>query len=245
VVGSRNASAQGEANATAFAQALSDAGLTIVSGMALGIDAAAHRGGLAGAASSIAVTGTGMDIVYPSRNRDLAHALAAQGALVTEFALGTPGIAMNFPRRNRIISGLSRACLVVEASLKSGSLITAQLANEQGRDVFAIPGSIHSTLAKGCHRLIKQGAKLVDDVNDIIEELGLGPRAPRAAEQAAPAPDTPAGRLLAQLGYDPCTLDALCLRSGLGADAVAALLLTLELDGQVHALPGGRYQRLR
>ena len=152
---------------------MSDAGVTIVSGLALGIDAAAHRGGLAGAASSLAVIGTGLDVVYPARNKALAHELAERGALVSEFPLGTPALGSNFPRRNRVISGMSLGCLVVEAALQSGSLITARFANEQGREVFALPGSIHSPLAKGCHALIKQGAKLVDTANDILEELQL------------------------------------------------------------------------
>ena len=183
IVGSRNATAQGMANAEAFARTLSDAGLTIVSGLALGIDAAAHRGGLAGSASSVAVLGTGADIVYPARNRALAHELAAGGALVSEFPLGMKPLAGNFPRRNRLISGLALGCLVVEAAADSGSLITARLAAEQGREVFAIPGSIHSPLAKGCHALIKQGAKLVESARDILEELRMG-----APSVPAPAP---------------------------------------------------------
>jgi DNA processing protein len=244
IVGSRNATAQGIANAEKFARALSDAGLTIISGMALGIDTAAHRGGLAGAGSSIAVVGTGLDIVYPARNRGLAHDLAARGALISEFPLGTPALATNFPRRNRVISGLARGCLVVEAALQSGSLITARLANEQGREVFALPGSIHSPLAKGCHKLIKQGAKLVDDANDILEELHL-PLAATAANEASVKPDTESQSLLEHLGYDPCSLDVLCERSGLGADVATAQLLALELQGLVQTLPGGRYQRLR
>jgi DNA processing protein len=243
IVGSRNATAQGIANAEDFARVLSDAGVTIVSGLALGIDAAAHRGGLAGAASSIAVIGTGIDVVYPARNRDLAHQLAAQGALVSEFALGTPAIASNFPRRNRVISGMSLGCLVVEAALQSGSQITARLANEQGREVFALPGSIHSPLAKGCHALIKQGAKLVDSANDILEELNLAAVAPTV--HATPELDADAARLLDLLGYAPSSVDALCARSGLGTDTVSALLLTLELHGLIENLPGGQYQRVR
>ncbi len=243
IVGSRNATAQGIANAEIFARALSDAGITIISGLALGIDAAAHRGGLAGTASSLGVVGTGLDVVYPARNRDLAHQLAAQGALVSEFALGTPALASNFPRRNRVISGMSRGCLVVEAALQSGSLITARLATEQGREVFALPGSIHSPLAKGCHALIKQGAKLVDSANDILEELNLTP-APDAARDT-PALDPAAAQLLDQLGYEPSTLDSLCTRAGLGANTVSALLLKLELQGLVENLPGGQYQRVR
>ena len=243
IVGSRNATAQGSNNATDFAHALSDAGITIVSGLALGIDAAAHRGGLAGSASSIAVIGTGLDVVYPARNKALAHELAERGALVSEFPLGTPALAGNFPRRNRVISGMSLGCLVVEAALQSGSLITARLANEQGREVFALPGSIHSPLSKGCHALIKQGAKLVDAANDILEELQLPSAAPE--RDTTPRADGDAARLLDHLGYDPCGVDVLCARSGLGADVVAAALLQLELDGRVENLPGGRYQRTR
>src|SRR5262249_40709663 len=173
IVGSRNATSQGMVNAESFATTLSDAGLTIVSGMALGIDAAAHRGGLAGASSSIAVVGTGLDVVYPARNRALAHELAAHGVLISEFPLSTPALPANFPRRNRLISGLALGCLVIEAAVGSGSLITARQALEQGREVFAIPGSIHSPLARGCHALIKQGAKLVESAADVLEELRM------------------------------------------------------------------------
>ncbi len=243
VVGSRNATSLGLANAENFARALSDAGMTIVSGLALGIDAAAHRGGLAGMASSLAVVGTGLDVVYPARNRALARQLAAGGALVSEFALGTPALGANFPRRNRVISGLSRGCLVVEAALQSGSLITARLANEQGREVFALPGSIHSPLAKGCHALIKQGAKLVESAADILEELQLAATPP--AVLAAAELDPGMARLLAQLGFEPTDLDTLCARCGVGADVVSALLLKLELQGLIATLPGGQYQRVR
>jgi DNA processing protein len=244
VVGSRNATPQGEADAEAFARALSDAGLTIVSGLALGIDAAAHRGGLAGAASSVAVLGTGADRVYPARNRTLAHELAARGALVTEFPLGTPALAANFPRRNRLLSGLALGCLVVEAAAASGSLITARLAAEQGREVFAVPGSIHSPLSKGCHALIKQGAKLVETAADVLEELRVP--APRAREALADeACFSPRARLvLAALGHDPCDADALAARSGLSAAELGALLTELELAGAIAALPGGRFQRI-
>lgn len=245
IVGSRNATAQGVANAEAFARALAHAGLTIVSGLALGIDAAAHRGGLAAAASSIAVLGTGADLVYPARNRALAHELAARGALVTEFPLGTPPLAGNFPRRNRLISGLSLGCLVVEAAADSGSLITARLALEQGREVFAIPGSIHSPLSKGCHALIKQGAKLVESAHDILEELRLPAAAVTAPEPQEQTSDPRVQRLLDALGHDPCDLDTLAARSGLGTAELAALLTHLEIEGRVEALPGGRYQRLR
>lgn len=242
IVGSRNATPQGEKNAEAFAQTLSNGGLTVVSGMALGIDTAAHKGGLAGAASSIAVVGTGLDIVYPARNRPLAHRLADQGLIVSEFPLGTPAIGSNFPRRNRIISGLSRGCLVVEGALRSGSLITARQAAEQGREVFAIPGSIHSPLAKGCHALIKQGAKLVESAQDILEELGW---AAPPAEKAVKAAGTPEEEsLLALLGHDPIAIDALVSRSGLTADGVSAMLLHMELAGKIACLPGGLYQRI-
>lgn len=242
IVGSRNATPQGLKNAEHFAESLSRAGLTIVSGLALGIDAAAHAGGLRGIGSSIAVVGTGLDIVYPARNRDLAHALAATGAIVSEFALGTPGVAANFPRRNRIISGLSKGCLVVEAAIASGSLITARLAGEQGRDVFAIPGSIHSPLSKGCHLLIKQGAKLVDAAEDILEELGTAPI--HDARNRQGGGQTGNGGLLDQLGHDPVTLDELMERTGLAADRLSAKLMELEILGQVSSLPGGKFQRL-
>ncbi|MDH3286183.1 MAG: DNA-processing protein DprA [Betaproteobacteria bacterium] len=244
IVGSRNATAQGEANAEAFARILSDSGLTIVSGLALGVDAAAHRGALAGSGSSIAVLGTGADIIYPARNRALAHDLAERGVLVSEFALGTRPIAANFPRRNRLISGLALGCLVVEAAAESGSLITARLANEQGREVFAIPGSIHSPLAKGCHALIKQGAKLVESAHDVLEEL----RWPAHA-RSEPAPrnspiDAHTRRLLDALGEDPCERDTLAARSGLSAAEISVLLTQLELDGTVATLPGGSIQRI-
>ena len=243
IVGSRNATAQGTENARAFARELSDAGLSIVSGLALGIDAAAHRGGLEGASSSLAVVGTGLDVVYPARNRELAHALAATGALVSEFPLGTAPLAMNFPRRNRLIAGLARGCLVVEAAVKSGSLITARYALEQGREVFAIPGSIHATLSKGCHQLIKQGAKLVESSADVLEELGLASApAQRAAPREAPAEFR---EVLEALGFDPLDLDTLCARLGLTPETASAMLLTLELDGVVSRLPGGKFQRLR
>lgn len=240
VVGSRNATAQGVNNAEAFSAALSNAGLTIVSGLALGIDAAAHRGGLEGAGSTIAVVGTGLDIVYPARNRALAHDIAERGVLISEFALGTPALAANFPRRNRLICGLSRGCLVVEAAVSSGSLITARLAAEQGREVFAIPGSIHSPLAKGCHALIKQGAKLVESAQDVLEELGL---VASAAEPVVPLAD-PQG-LLTHIGHDPCDLEALKQRSSMDTAALIAALTTLELDGFIESLPGGRWQRVR
>ena len=248
IVGSRNATAQGMRDAERFARAFSDAGLAIVSGLALGIDAAAHRGGLDGSASTIAVLGTGIDVVYPERNRALAEEIAGRGLLVSEFALGTPALAHHFPRRNRLLSGLAQGCLVIEAAVASGSLITARAAAEQGREVFAIPGSIHSPLAKGCHALIKSGAKLAESAEDVLSELGAFRRTGFAVTRAAPrtegsqgADDSP---LLAHLGPEPVDVDSLCARAGLPADRVSAELLRLELAGRVAALPGGLYQRL-
>lgn len=239
VVGSRNATPQGVRDAEAFAHALSDAGFTIISGLALGIDAAAHRGGLAGAGSSIAIIGTGLDRIYPARNKALAHQLAESGLVISEFALGTPPLPGHFPRRNRLISGLSRGVLVVEAAPDSGSLITARVATEQGREVFAIPGSIHSPLARGCHALIKQGAKLVESAADILDELAWPQRLvpPAWPEQAADP-------VLDALDGAPATLDALAQRTGLTLDALSAKLLALELEGQIASMPGGRYQKL-
>ena len=240
IVGSRSATPQGINNAEAFAKSLSDAGLCIISGMAHGIDAAAHRGALRGQGSSIAIVGTGLDKVYPAANRDLAHALAQQGALISEFPLGTPPLAANFPRRNRLISGMSLGCLVVEASLQSGSLITARLALEQGRDVFAIPGSIHAPQSKGCHALLKQGAKLVETAQDILEELG-GLLVSPAQGANSEGPDS---ALLEHLGFDPVDVDTLSVRCGLTIAELSAMLLTLELNGRICVLPGGLYQRI-
>jgi len=253
IVGSRNATAQGIANAERFAEALSVAGLHTVSGLALGIDAAAHRGSLtslhnhAGRGSTIAVIGTGIDIVYPARNRDLAHQIAAEGCIVSEYALGTPAVPANFPRRNRIISGLARGTLVVEAAAQSGSLITARQAAEQGREVFAIPGSIHSPLAKGCHQLIRQGAKLVESAQHILEELQPYMKLPLApAKLLSKLPDTAAteSALLEAMGYDPVDATTLATRAGLDAASLAAQLMTLEIAGLVETLPGGNYRRL-
>ncbi|MBI5006595.1 MAG: DNA-protecting protein DprA [Nitrosomonadales bacterium] len=239
VVGSRNATTQGMRNAEAFAQSASDAGLCIASGMAQGIDTAAHIGGLQGAGSSIAVVGTGLDKVYPASNRELAHRLAQGGTIISEFPLGTPPLAANFPRRNRIISGLSLGCLVVEASLQSGSLITARMALEQGREVFAIPGSIHSPQSKGCHALIKQGAKLVESARDILEELGQS-----VTISSFKGENQPEHPLFVHLGFDPLDLESLVQRSGLTIAELSAILLQLELDGHIASLPGGLYQRI-
>lgn len=242
IVGSRNATKQGEANAEAFAAALAGAGLTVVSGLAAGIDAAAHRGALTQAASTIAVIGTGIDRIYPARNEALARDIAAHGVILSEFALGMPPIGNNFPRRNRLIAGMTRGCLVVEAAKQSGSLITARLAVETGREVFAIPGSIHSPQSKGCHALIKQGAKLVESAQDILEELRWENIVNPA--RLPPVPEAENDPLLVALGRDPCDLDTLAERSGLPAATLLARLLPLELEGRVAPLPGGRYQRL-
>jgi DNA processing protein len=259
VVGSRNATADGRANAHRFAEALSHAGLCVASGLALGIDAAAHEGALLGSATTIAVIGTGADIVYPARNRALAHRIAAQGCILSEYPLGMPAVASNFPRRNRLISGLARGVLVVEAAAQSGSLITAKMALEQGRDVFAIPGSIHSPLSKGCHQLIRQGAKLVESAQDILEEFGqefgqdFG-HTPPALAQASPADagqdgtnivDPDARTLLEALGHDPISIDELAARCGLSIAAINASLLALELAGAAEILAGGLYRRAR
>ena len=242
IVGSRNATAQGERNAEEFAKALSTSGLTIISGLALGIDAAAHRGGLSAQGSTVAVLGTGIDLVYPQRNAALAGEIAERGLLLSEFPLGTPAAAHNFPRRNRLISGLARGCLVIEAAVASGSLITARLAADQGREVFAVPGSIHSPLSKGCHALLKSGAKLVECAEDVLSELS-GFRTSARADVETPALGE-AGGLLALMGHDPVDMDALCERAGLSVEQVSSELLRLELDGRVTALPGGLFQRL-
>lgn len=244
VVGSRNATVQGARDAEQFAKAFSEAGLTIVSGLALGIDAAAHRGGLAGAGSTIAVLGTGVDVIYPRQNAALSARIAESGLILSEFPLGTQGLPDHFPRRNRLISGLAQGCLVVEAALASGSLITARAAAEQGRDVFALPGSIHSPLSKGGHALIKQGAKLVESAEDLLSELSGFRRSAFASTRATePQADAPSG-LLPHMGFDPVDLDSLCVRAGLPVEQVSAELLRLELAGRVAALPGGLFQRL-
>ncbi len=246
IVGSRNATAQGCLDAENFASSLGHTGLTIVSGLALGIDAAAHRGGLKSPSSTIAVIGTGADIVYPARNHALAHQIADEGCIISEFPLGTSPMPANFPRRNRIISGLADGVLVVEAAAQSGSLITARQALDQGRDVFAIPGSIHSPLSRGCHALIKQGAKLVETVEDILSELKR--QVPAISDSTTETVKTEAqsliSPLLADMGFDPVDMDTLCQRHGMDAATLNTELLNLELAGLVESLPGGYYRRL-
>ncbi|RYX90095.1 MAG: DNA-protecting protein DprA [Comamonadaceae bacterium] len=259
IVGSRNPTPQGEVNAREFGKALAAAGLTVVSGLALGVDGAAHSGALEGAGdsagrlSTIAVIGTGLDRVYPKRHLELARSIVHSGLIISEFPLGTPPLDHNFPRRNRIIAALAQGTLVVEAALKSGSLITARMAVEQGRDVFAIPGSIHSTQSRGCHALIRQGAKLVESAQDVLEELRIPftpvskPAKPDVAGDEAPETGaTPDGGnvVLERLGFDPVSLDALVARTGMAPADLLAQLLELELDGQVARLPGGVYQRM-
>ncbi|SFC30222.1 DNA protecting protein DprA [Polaromonas sp. OV174] len=246
IVGSRNPTPQGEANARQFAKAFGSAGLCVVSGLALGIDGAAHDGALLGGGDTIAVVGTGLDRVYPKKHLALAHRIAKQGMLISEFPLGTPPLMANFPKRNRIISGLSRGTLVVEAALQSGSLITARLAAEQGKEVFAIPGSIHSPQSRGCHALIKQGAKLVELAQDVLEELRLPLGSVQSADHTDPLaqPSDDHDPLLAALGFDAVSLDALQARCGLETARLQARLLELELSGQVARLPGGLFQRL-
>lgn len=240
IVGSRNASPQGLDNAEQFAQCFSEAGLSIVSGLAAGIDAAAHRGGLAGGASTIAVVGTGLDRIYPASNRELAHLVAAQGTIISELALGSPPKAEHFPRRNRMIAALGLGCLVVEATVGSGSLITAKQAADLGREVLAIPGSIHSPLARGCHLLIKQGAKLVESAEDVLSELDWATSVQAPSKQRA----SKSSPFLQNMGFDPVDIETLSQRSGLTTDRLSAMLLTLELEGCIVALPGSRYQRI-
>lgn len=250
VVGSRNPSPAGCDTARDFAAALVHSGLAVTSGLAVGIDAAAHRGALAAGGPTVAVAATGLDIVYPARHRALAEEIAASGALVSEFAPGRPPLPESFPRRNRIISGLSLGTLVVEAATGSGSLITARAALEQGREVFAVPGSIHNPRARGCHALIRQGAKLVECLRDILEELGpLAGAAPAPADgpDAEAAPRTqPAGTaalVLAQIDYTPTTIDTLVERTGHGAERLHRILLDLELANHITSVPGGGYAR--
>ncbi|WP_408646727.1 DNA-processing protein DprA [Trinickia symbiotica] len=245
IVGSRGATPQGLEDAEYFASALASAGLTIVSGLALGIDGAAHRGALDVHGDTVAVVGTGVDIVYPARHGALASEIAERGAIVSEWPLGTPARREHFPRRNRLIAGLARGVLIVEAALRSGSLITARLANEMGREVFAVPGSIHSPLSRGCHRLIKDGAKLTETPEDVFEELGIEPAAAqqRAGSRDTPPPDGRAARVLDALGHAPATLEILAARTDIDSATLQGMLLELELAGRLNALPGGRFVR--
>ena len=243
VVGSRNATAQGMRNAEQFSRAMSDAGCCIVSGLALGIDAAAHRGGLGGRGSSIAVLGNGIDVTYPRRNAALFAELKSRGLVLSEFPLGTAPLAANFPRRNRLISGISRGCLVVEAAVPSGSLISARIAAELGREVFAIPGSIHSPLSKGCHYLIKQGAKLVESAQDVLEEFNIE-ETRRDEESAQTDLNADCSAVLQALGHDPCTVEALLERTEFPIDRLLAALAQLEIAGKLGTTSGGLYQRL-
>ena len=245
VVGSRGATPQGMDNARAFARFLSERKLTIVSGLAMGIDGAAHEGGLAGPGSTVAFVGTGLDRVYPARHAALMRRISEQGLVASEYPLGAIAHALHFPRRNRLIAGISLGTLVVEAAVESGSLITARMALENGREVFAIPGSIHSPQSRGCHRLIQEGAKLVETGEDVLRELRLdSPQASLFAEQpAADVAGDPDAALKAALGHDPVTFDVLSARTGLPSERLAARLLELELQGQVQRLPGGLLQR--
>jgi len=249
MVGSRNPTRSGLQTATDFARHLGAAGLVITSGLALGIDAASHQGALDAEGATVAVAGTGLDRVYPAAHRDLARAIASTGVLVSEFPVGTPPLAENFPRRNRIISGLSLGTLVVEAALRSGSLITARLAAEQGREVFAIPGSIHNPLARGCHRLIREGAKLVETAQDVIDELAPLAAACEAesstAAAVAPELDRDYLHLIEIMGFDEISIDQLVENSGLTPAEVSSMLLQLEMGGQVAASHGGYYIRLK
>jgi DNA processing protein len=247
VVGSRNPTPQGLTNARQFSRCFAEAGLTVVSGLALGVDAAAHESALEaappGQLATIAVVGTGLDRVYPRHHLELARRIAQNGLFVSEYPLGTPPLAQNFPKRNRIIAALSQGTVVVEAALKSGSLITAHQAAEQGKDVFAIPGSIHSPQSRGCHALLKQGAKLVETAQDVLEELLVAHPAPRVAPAPQESPDREDG-ILAALGFDPVSLDALIARTGIAASHLQARLLELELQGDLARLPGGLFQRV-
>jgi DNA processing protein len=253
VVGSRNPSPQGRQNARAFARQLAGCGLTVTSGLAEGVDAEAHAGALAAGGATIAVLGAGLDVNYPAANAGLRAAVRERGALVSEFALGTVPRAANFPQRNRIIAALSLGTLVVEAAQRSGSLITARLAGEQGREVFAIPGSIHNPNSRGCHQLIREGAKLTETADDILSELQFLPPAGTCAGATSGA-GFAAGRMLGMdkgrkilldaLGFDPADLDDLVVRTGLKPEAVSSMMLILELEGHVQAAPGGRYSRV-
>jgi DNA processing protein len=251
MVGSRNPTAAGRQTAIDFARHLAAAGLVITSGLALGIDAAGHQGALDAGAPTVAVTGTGLDRVYPAKNRDLAYRIAEAGALVSEFPPGTPPRAEHFPRRNRIISGLSLGTLVVEAAIRSGSLISARYALEQGREVFAIPGSIHNPLARGCHHLIRQGAKLVETAQDIMDELGALATALDFTATPAPDHDTQPqlsedyAQLLESIGFENTSIDMLVETTHLTPAEVSSMLLQLEMNGYIAASPGGFYNRLK
>ena len=248
IVGSRNPTRGGRDHANAFSKHLAAAGFCIVSGLAEGIDTAAHRGALDVGANTVACLGHGIDRVYPAKNRSLAHAIAESGALVSEYPIGAPPERHHFPERNRIISGLSLGTFVVEAARKSGSLITARLAAEQGREVFALPGSIHNPLARGCHALIQQGAKLVETGNDIVQELSplvahlkQTPLESTPSDGSADAPDDDYKQLFAALDYDPANIDLIAKESGLTIAKLSSMLLLLELQGKVEAHSGGRY----
>ena len=246
IVGSRNATRQGLDNAQAFAESLSCSGLAVVSGLALGIDAVAHQGALKGPGGTIAIIGTGLDRVYPKQHFALAHQISETGLMLSEYALGTPPLPAHFPQRNRLIAGLSLGTLVVEAAVQSGSLITARLAMEAGREVFAIPGSIHSPQSRGCHALIRQGAKLVEQAQDILEELHWRAAAESSSHTNTPQSidsDEPSDPLLQALGYDPVGLDALAARTGWTPQELNTRLLTYELEGLVARLPGQLFQR--
>ncbi|CAA6820217.1 MAG: Rossmann fold nucleotide-binding protein Smf possibly involved in DNA uptake [uncultured Thiotrichaceae bacterium] len=274
MVGSRSPTTGGKDNARAFASHLAQNGLCITSGLALGIDAISHTGALDSDGSTIAVVATGMDIIYPSRNRKLAERIAEQGLIVSEFPVGVRPQAQNFPRRNRIISGMSVGTLVVESALRSGSLVTARHAMEQGREVFAIPGSIHNPMARGCHQLIRQGAKLVETATDILEEIsaqlhifidprhsdnpqskiaGKSPQSfasskiPAASSPITPdeySPDSDECLILDVLGHDPVPVDQIVLKTGLTTEEVSSMLLMMELQGYIAACGGGHYMRL-
>ncbi len=254
IVGSRNPTPQGAINARQFGRSLAEAGLTVVSGMALGVDGAAHEGALesagltSGRVATIAIVGTGLDRVYPKSHLELARRIARHGLVISEYPIGTPPIASNFPKRNRLIAGMTHGTLVIEAALQSGSLITARLAVEQGKDVFAIPGSIHSAQSRGCHALIKQGAKLVESAQDILEEMGWSSAGDspvvKPAQGDEVADTDPEDSLLQALGFEPVSLDALLARTGLNMASLQARLMELELSGQVARLPGGLFQRI-
>jgi len=254
IVGSRNPTQSGMTSAYDFAKYLAQTGLCITSGLALGIDGSAHQGALDGNGPTIAITATGIDRVYPAKHRDLAHKIVESGAIISEFPIGTQPRSGNFPRRNRIISGLAHGTLVVEAALKSGSLITARLASEQGREVFAIPGSIHNPLAKGCHQLIRQGAKLVEMAHDILEEMSAVIDLSEVDQADLEKPsntytseeniDPEHQILLEKMGYDPIQIDQLVVTTGFKPESIAAMLLMLELQNQVSSNGGGTYTRI-